>query len=54
LFVSGFVDPALVYGQQVVQEAEILTKPFRRTDLAARLRAALRRPQQTVAAVETS
>jgi PAS domain S-box-containing protein len=43
LFVSGYVDPSLCAGRAAEHGSEILTKPFRRAELAARLRAALGR-----------
>jgi CheY-like chemotaxis protein len=43
LFVSGYVDPSLCAGGAAEHGSEILTKPFRRAELAARLRAALGR-----------
>jgi CheY-like chemotaxis protein len=53
LFVSGFFDPSLVAEPHrrpgARYESEILTKPFRRSDLAARLRSALNNVGVTVA-----
>ncbi len=41
LFTSGFVDPSMTHDSNLWRDAVILTKPFRRAELAEKLRAGL-------------
>lgn len=47
LFTSGYTEHTLVGGGQLVDGVEVLTKPYRKVELAGKLRALLNRRPET-------
>lgn len=53
LFTSGYTEHTLVGGGQLVDGVEVLTKPYRKVELAGKLRALLNRRPETKIRLES-